>query len=288
MSNEVKAPWLGSYGVVPHTLTYPEGSMTAYLFEAAEKYPDLFAYEFEGHHVTYKVFQNQVRQAARALCAYGIRPGDRVSVCMPNCPQAVIIFYAINLVGAVANMIHPLSSEGEIAFYLEDSASVAAITLQQFYPKFVEVRKSYPLKKLIITSVTDALFGVMKFGYRLTQGRKISPVPEDAEGVIFWKDFLALGKSYFGDCEFPARAQDPAVILYSGGTTGKTKGILLSNRNFNALALQTVTMGNCFAPGSKILTVMPMFHGFGLGVSVHTALCAGGECILVPRVSVKL
>ncbi len=289
MSNaQVKAPWLSSYGVVPHTLDYAKGSMSQNLFDTADRLPDNVAYEFQGFETSFATFKQEIHRTARALYAWGIRPGDKLTICMPNCPQAIITFYAVNVIGAIANMIHPLSSEGEIAFYLEDSKSVAAITLQQFYPKFVEVRKQYPLKKLIITSVSDALSGVLKLGYNLTTGRKIAKVPETDETVIWWKDLLKLGDRHLGNYECHGKPTDPAVILYSGGTTGKTKGIVLSNLNFNALALQTVSMGNCFFEGAKMLAVMPIFHGFGLGVSIHTALCAGGQCILVPQVNVKL
>lgn len=287
-NSAVKAPWLSSYGVVPHTLNYASGSMSQNLFDTADRLPDHTAYEFQGFETTFATFKQQIHRTARALYAWGIRPGDKLTICMPNCPQAIITFYAVNVIGAIGNMIHPLSSEGEIAFYLQDSQSVAAITLQQFYPKFVEVRKQYPLKKLIITSVADALSGVLKLGYNLTTGRKIAKVPEEDETVIWWKDLLKLGDTHLGNYECHGKPTDAAVILYSGGTTGKTKGIVLSNLNFNALALQTVSMGNCFFEGAKMLAVMPIFHGFGLGVSIHTALCAGGQCILVPQVNVKL
>ncbi len=289
--SQVKAPWLSSYGVVPRTLEYAKGSMSQNLFDTAHRLPDKIAYEFQGFETTFADFEREIHLAAKSLYAYGIRPGDRVTICMPNCPQAIITFYAINVIGAVANMIHPLSSEGEIAFYLEDSRSVCALTLQQFYPKFVAVKKKYPLKKLIVTSIADALSGVLKIGYNLTSGRKINknaPIPENDPSVIRWTDFLKLGKNLLGNYECHKKPEDVAVILYSGGTTGKTKGILLSNLNFNALALQTLNMGNCFFEGAKMLAVMPIFHGFGLGVSIHTALCAGGTCILVPQVNVKL
>ena len=282
----LKAPWLKSYGVVPHTLDYPDISMVENVFAAARKTPDNFAYEFMGTEVSFREFTRQIHLTAKAFCAAGIKPGDKVTICLPNCPQALMCFYAVNLIGAVANMIHPLSSEGEIVFYLKDSNSVAAITLNQFYGKWEAVRREVDLKTLIITSVGDVLSGPLKLGFYVTQGRKIPPIPEDAP-IIWWKDFLRAGRDWLGNYEVKKKGADPAVILYSGGTTGKTKGILLSNLNFNALAMQTVAMGNCFFEGGSMLAAMPMFHGFGLGVNIHTALCAGGKCILIPRVNVK-
>jgi len=193
------------------------------------------------------------------------------------------MFYAVNMVGAIANMVHPLSAEGEIEFYLNDSESVAALTLDQFYGKFASIRRNTPcLKHLIIATVKDALKPLMKIGYALTQGRKIPKVPKDAD-VVLWKDFIANGRSFAGDPRVPREPNAPAVILYSGGTTGITKGILLSNLNFNALAAQIVATNPIYAEGDKMLAIMPMFHGFGLGVSIHSMLANGGCCILVPR-----
>ena len=201
---------------------------------------------------------------------------------MPNCPQTVIMFYAVNVVGAVANMVHPLSSENEIAFYLNESKSIAAITLDQFYGKFAAIRSKVNLANLIIADVKDALSPLMKIGYSLTAGRKIPKVPDDAP-VIRWNDFIRMGRSYTGEYKVKRDKLDPAVILYSGGTTGITKGILLSNLNFNALAAQIIATNPVFRPGDSMLAVMPMFHGFGLGVSIHSMLANGGRCILVPR-----
>ena len=187
------------------------------------------------------------------------------------------MFYAANMVGAIANMIHPLSSENEIAFYLNDSDSKVAITLDQFYPKFEAIKAKTGLKKLIIASVADALSPVMKLGYKLTEGKKIAKVP-DVDWVISWKQFIKDGEGVI-DYRVPRRPTQGAAILYSGGTTGTTKGILLSNLNFNALGMQIIATNPMFKPGDKMLAIMPMFHGFGLGVSIHSMLVNGGAAL---------
>ncbi len=279
----VKAPWLKNYGEVSPTLTYPTGTMWEQVLSVAEKYPSYCAYSFMGKKTTYKAFAEEVDLCARALRSIGITEGTRVTVCMPNCPQAVLLFYAINIVGAVATMIHPLSAENEIAFYVNDSESTVAVTLDQFYGKFAAVRDKMPkLKTLIIADIKDALSPVMKVGFAVTSGRKIPKIPDDAP-ILRWKDFLKEGKAYTGPYQVKKSAADPAVILYSGGTTGVTKGILLTNLNFNALAAQIIATNPIFSPGDKMLAVMPIFHGFGLGVSIHSMLANGGSCILVPR-----
>ena len=283
LDDKVKTPWLANYGKVPFHIQYPDGSMADLLQETAEKYGDYIAYDFMGRSVTYRRFMEEIDRLARAYAALGVKENDKVTICMPNSPQGVASFYALNRIGAIANMIHPLSSEGEIIFYLQDSQSVAALTLDQFYPKFAAIAQQVKLPKLVVASVGDALSPLKKVGYRLTVGRKMPAVPENAEGVVLWRDFLAAGDAYTGSYRVERKGDDPAVILYSGGTSGATKGILLTNMNFNALSRQTIAMDTNFQPGDKILAVMPMFHGFGLGISIHTFLTNGGRCILVPR-----
>ena len=280
-----KTPWKDYMGDVPMQLDYFQGSMFEAVESVAKKYPKNVAFDFMGKATTYAELIREIEICARSLKTLGIRPGDKLTIAMPNCPQAIYMFYAVNRVGGIANMIHPLSAEKEIEFYLNDSDSVAAITLDQFYGKFAAIRANTGIRNLIITSVADALSPAMKVGYALTQGRKIAPIPKDAP-VILWKDFKALsncGHNYAVKRE----AADPAVILYSGGTTGTSKGIVLTNLNFNALGQQVIAANQMFRPGDKMLAAMPIFHGFGLGVCIHTMLSQGGRCILVPRFTPK-
>lgn len=278
----VKAPWIKNLGSVPAHLDYFQGSMYDKVAEISEYYPDIIAYDFMGGKTKYKDFISKVDKCARALAAIGVKPGESVTICMPNAPQAVIMFYAVNKVGAIANMVHPLSSEKEIEFCLKESGSVVCLTLDQFYEKFEHIRPNVSLRTLILTSVKDALSPVKKKGYYLVEGRKIKKVPSNAE-IIWWEKFLLDGKKYHGTFHAERKAEDPAVILYSGGTTGTMKGILLSNLNFNALSQQIIATNPIYKPGDKMLAVMPIFHGFGLGVCIHTILSNGGRVLLIPR-----
>ena len=285
MSN-VDAPWFAFYGDVDPRLIYPDVSMYDMVERAANLYPNYQAITFMGKGANFSEMMQQIRLVARAFAAIGIKPGDKVTLCMPNCPQIVECFYALNRIGAIASMIHPLSSVGEIAFYIKDSGSKAVVTLDTFYGKFEEVRQQVSFDTLVLTSIKDALSPVMKVGFSLTEGRKIPKVPKNAD-VLLWNAFLKGAKKQDESCFVERKGADAAVILFSGGTTGVTKGILLSNLNFNALALQTCAMGHCVKPGARMLAAMPMFHGFGLGVCIHTMLTAGVTAILVPRVSVE-
>lgn len=278
-------PWLNHYGPVPHHLTYPAGSMSDAVTAHVHSKPEQEALSFMGRRITYRALGAHIARTARAFKGLGIRKGDRVTLCMPNIPQTVYCLYALNEIGAVVSIIHPLSAEKEIVFYLNEVESGTLVTLHQFYDKIMRVQQELPLKHLIITDIDDALAGIRKAAYRLAVKRKFPPV-QKAENLWLWRDFLALGEGQ-GDYKEPMAAGDGAVILFSGGTTGTQKGILLSNGSFNAVARQTVAMCNRPVQGKRMLAAMPMFHGFGLGVCVHTVLAEGASAILVPRFNVK-
>ena len=281
-----KMPWAPYVGELPLYLDYFEGSMFDKVAGIAAQYPDNVAFDFMGRSTTYRQMVREIERCARALKTIGVRENDKVTIAMPNCPQAIYMFYAVNLIGAIANMIHPLSAEKEIEFYLNESESVTAITLDQFYHKFESIRENTGVVNIIIASVKDALSKPVRAGYMLTEGRKIKRIPKDAP-VIRWKEFMRLSEHCFYKYKVDRASDDPAVILYSGGTTGTTKGIVLSNKNFNALGQQVLAANPMFEIGDKMLAAMPMFHGFGLGVCIHTMLSQGGRCILIPRFTAK-
>lgn len=286
MSKQVRTPWIDHLGDIPAHLDYFEGSMYEAVENIAAKYPNNTAFDFMGRSTTYKRMIDEINRCAKSLRTIGVRQGDRVTIAMPNCPQAIFMFYAVNEIGAIANMIHPLSAEKEIEFYLNASESVTAITLDQFYHKFEKIRANTKIVNIIIASVKDELSQPLKTGYMLTEGRKIQKIPAEAP-VIRWNEFMNLGKFCFWNYKVKTAADDTAVILYSGGTTGTTKGIMLTNKNFNALGQQVVAANPMFRPGDKMLAAMPLFHGFGLGVCIHTMLSQGGRCVLVPRFTAK-
>lgn len=279
---KVNTPWESSMENVPMHLSYFQGSIFEAIERTAKQYPKFIAFDFMGKSTRYDRFLKEIRICANALWSIGIRPGDAVTIAMPNCPQALIFFYALNLLGGVANMIHPLSAEREAAFYLQQSRSVALLTLADFYEKFSPICNETGVKHFIVASLQDSLPFPKNIAYGLAKGKVL---PQE-ESTILWKDLMALGHK--NTYTFPkAECDQTAVILYSGGTTGMTKGILLTNRNFNALGQQVAATNPMYRPGDKMLAAMPIFHGFGLGVCIHTTLMHGGRCILVPRFTPK-
>ena len=285
MGLSASAPWTKYYGETPASLNYPNLTMYQLLRQTAKQYPNSIAYDFKGKTTTYKAFMEAIDAAAKGLVAMGIQKGDRVTVCMPNSPQALACFYGLNRIGAIPSMIHPLSAPQEIAFYLNISESKAILTLDQFYGKVAQIidQLDNPCT-VLIAKIADALPFPLNVLFPLTKGGH-HPLPKT--GYTLWTDMIAKGKN----AQLPedtGKADDCGAILYSGGTTGTSKGIMLSNRNFNALGLQTIAAsGFGSVAGMKMLSVMPVFHGFGLGIGIHTALIGGATCILVPQFSVK-
>ena len=280
------APWTAFYGNTPAHLDYPHKTMYQMVAQAAVSYPSNTAYIFMGKKTDFVSFLRRIDAAAKGLYKLGIRRGDKVTICMANTPQAVDCFYALNRIGAIPNMIHPLSAAKEIAYYLNFSKSKAILTLDQFYNKVAEILPELENPcEILIAKVADELPFPLNLAYPLTKGGK-HPLPKT--GYRLWYDMVAAGK----DTVLPpdeGKWNDCGAILYSGGTTGTTKGIMLSNMNFNALGLQTIAAsGFGSVAGMKMLSIMPVFHGFGLGIGIHTALIGGATCILVPQFSVKV
>lgn len=284
------APWMKYYKGLPETLDYPQGSMFEAIRDYATSHNKLNknAYEFQGKGTTYAQFFTKLDNLAKAYTAIGIGYGDRVTVCMPNTPQGVDTFYALNKIGAIPAMIHPLSAVGEITFYINNSKSKAILVLDMFYEKVLEALKDVDHEvKVIVAHIKDELPFPLNMLYPLTVKDKPAPLPKDNKNVIDWKDFVAGGKKITSSPDKLPSKDETAVILFSGGTTGTSKGIELTNLNMNALGTQVGAGAGFPLEHLRMFSVMPLFHGFGLGVGIHTALTNGGTCILIPQFTVK-
>jgi long-chain acyl-CoA synthetase len=287
-------PWLARYGDAPRSLEYPRSSIFGMLEADAARHPTLPALEFMGKTTSKRALLERIVLASRALGAAGIRRGDRVIVCLPNIPQAVVAFYALSRIGALPAPIHPLSTPSEIAAFSRIASAHWAITLDGFFPRFAGIlggtdglRSADGPRRVIVCSIRGEAGFPLSLGYALGPGRAIAAVPY-GEKVLSWKRLEAEARGLPELAEpDPLGAEDAALILYSGGSTGEAKAILLSNLNCNALAAQTNAAGGPILPGEAMLSILPMFHGFGLAVGIHAILVHGGKCVLVPRFKAK-
>jgi long-chain acyl-CoA synthetase len=277
-------PWLRFYGSVPQTIDYPDLTLYGALAATARRVPDSVAWDFFGTTATYRELLDSVDRCAAALAAEGLRAGDRFLISMPTSPQGVIAFYAANRLGALPALIHPLSTAPEIAHFLDATGARMALTLDAFYGPLAAATPKKPLEKIVIARIPEYLSPLKKLGFWVTKGRKIPPVPADAR-VRAWSALLAAASPV---AQPPVGAtNDAAAILFSGGTTGLPKGIVLSSRNFIAEGMQAASWCG-MGEKDAILAILPIFHGFGLGVCVNAAFMAGGKSILVPQFSADI
>ena len=282
-------PWLKYYEEdnISENLEFPDCSIVDMIIQTAEKYPDNVAYSYYGHKVTYKNFVKKIEKTARALKNYGVKEGDRVTICMPNTPEGITMVYAVNMVGAVCNMVHPLSSEKELEYYIKIAESKYVLVIDAVFDKIYRIKDLAQLERIIVVRPSDGLGFLKQRLYRLLHVKKVRLPANDAR-VVLWEDFIANSYFYQGSYHEERGGQDPAIIMYSGGTTGAPKAVMLSNLNINAESIVDATMIRQIVPGANVLSILPLFHCFGLGVCIHTPLCRGMECNLIPAFSHKL
>lgn len=256
----------------------PECSMYDLLAQTADRHPDLYALYFEGRRTRYRELIQQIESAARAFQAMGVKKGDIVSVMAPNMPQVVYTLYALNRIGAVANMLHPLLSANEIHRIIRHTGSRLLVVLDQLYEKAESIPwESAEKPCVILLRVSDALPTAKSILYRCKEKHYT-----ESDNLLYWRTALRQA-AHLALQPVSVAAGDTAVILYSSGTTGTPKGAMLSNLNFNALALQSYdSLGINDITGMQVLSILPLFHGAGLGVCLHATLCYGMQVYLVP------
>lgn len=283
-----KRPWSKYYQEenIPQSIEYPDCSMVDMVIQSAEKWPDNVAYSYYGHKVTYKNFVKKIEKTARALKNYGVKEGDRVTICMPNTPEGITMVYAVNMVGAICNMVHPLSSEKELEYYIKVADSKYVLVIDAVFDKIYRLRDTAGLERIIVVRPSDGLGFLKKKLYNTLHIKKVR-LPVNDSRVVLWEDFIANSYFYQGNYHEERSGSDPAVIMYSGGTTGAPKATLLSNLNINAESICDGTMIRQIVPGATVLSILPIFHCFGLGICIHTPLCKGMGCILIPAFSHK-
>ena len=281
-------PWLQYYEEegLPSHIEYPDCSMVDMIMQSAERWPDNVAYSYYGHKVTFKNFIRKIEKAARALKNYGVKEGDRVTICMPNTPEGITMVYAVNMVGAVCNMVHPLSSEKELEYFIKVANSKYVLVIDAVFDKIYKLRDTAGLERIIVVRPSDGLGFLKKKLYNTLHIKKVR-LPANDSRVVLWEDFIANSYFYQGNYHEERGGEDLAVIMYSGGTTGAPKAVMLSNLNINAESICDATMIRQVSPGATVLSILPLFHCFGLGVCIHTPLCKGMGCILIPAFSHK-
>ena len=273
----------------------PALTMNESLTAMAEKRPDEKALSYYGKDLSYTELQAKIDTCARALVASGVREGDVLALCLPNIPAAVIVFYAANRLGCICNMIHPLSPPRLVGKHLTETDSsflfIADMAVNKLRPLLEELKGSPKIKDIIICGMADEAPAWKQPFFKL-QLRKNKAEKDLLAGTTSWKTFLKKAESVRVT---PARSKDHKSVcayLHSGGTTSEPKTIMLSDYNFNAIAYQAnqllgYPLSAPVPSGKSMITVLPLFHGFGLCIGMHTCLINDIKVYLLPRFSAK-
>ena len=291
MKKNINTPWYKYYDGVKQHLEYPDFSVYKLVEYTSFKHLNNVSYNYYGTKKTYYEFLKQIDEAARAYKELGIKHKDIVSIIMPNTPEAIISFYALNKIGAISNMIHPLSGENEIKSFLNNTGSRCIVVIDIALEKINNIIKDTKVKNIILVSASDSMPGYLTIAYKtmnfyqntLNMLKNLT----NKNKYIKWHDFIKMGKNYTKEIDDDFKGKEIAAILYSGGTSGEPKGVELTNANLNALAMQSFEACANLKEKDKVLAIMPIFHGFGLGVCIHTVQYFGGTSILIPQFSAK-
>ncbi|MCS6844171.1 MAG: long-chain fatty acid--CoA ligase [Caldilineales bacterium] len=277
---DVDRRWLRHYDPnVPHHLEYPRIPTYRLLDDSASRTPDAPCARFFNRQFTYRQIRDASDRFAAGLQRLGVQRGDRVALLLPNSPQFIVCYYGILKAGAVVVPLNPLYTERELTFHLTDSNAETLVTIPMFLEKAAGLLGHTPLKRIISSPLAE----FMPFPLSLVQGMRENRMARRAERREIVPISSLLGQSLPSGWR-PAEVSpdEMAVLIYSGGTTGVAKGIMLSHFNLVANAHQLQAWVNLDASG-RMLAVIPLFHGFGMSVTMNAPLLAGGEVVLIPR-----
>lgn len=286
----MEKPWLAHYPQeIPHHLNYPDKTLPDYLRETAAQFGGHEAIYFLGKTLTFREVYEQALTLANYLKKIGLQKGDRVSIMLPNCPQAVISYYGVLFAGGIVVQTNPLYTEHELEYQLNDSGATMLITLDMLYPKAAKAKAKTNVKHLIITSMKDYLPTVKKWLYPLMQ-RKQQPVMvkvEERSGQHLFSKIMAQPNATEPSVEINS-AEDIALLQYTGGTTGVPKAAMLTHRNLIANTLMCAHwMYRCDKGKESILGILPFFHVYGMTTVMNLAIVQAYKMILLPKFDVE-
>ncbi|WP_339162306.1 long-chain-fatty-acid--CoA ligase [Siminovitchia sp. FSL W7-1587] len=282
--------WLEHYpDEIPKTLTYEEKPVQQYLTEAAQRYPDKTAIHFMGKEMSYKEVYESSLKMANYLTSLGVKKGDRVAIMLPNCPQAFISYYGILYTGAIVVQTNPLYTERELEYQMKDSGAIVIIALDLLYPRVAKVKKETNLQHIIVTAIKDYLPFPKNFIYPFIQKRQtgmVVNVQHEGSQHLFPKVMAqSTAEPVTTDLDFE---NDLALLQYTGGTTGKPKGVMLTHKNLIANATACDAWLYKMKKGEEsILGILPFFHVYGMTTVLILGVMQGYKIILLPKFDVE-
>lgn len=285
---EYKRPWYKHYpSEIPQEIYWEKKPLHHYLKNAAEEFTDQTAIYFLGKELTFHELYEQTLKMANYLQKLGVQKGDRVSIMLPNCPQAVIAYYAILEVGGTVVQTNPLYTERELEYQMKDSGATLIVTLDLLFPKVSKVKALTNLKHIIVTSIKDYLPFPKNVLYPIVQKKQNNIVVqiEKSDDVHPWKQLL---KTQANELDIPINVEeDIAILQYTGGTTGFPKGVMLTHNNLASnTKMCSVWLHDCERGKESILGIIPFFHVYGMTTVMNLSIMEGYKMILVPKFEV--
>jgi len=277
-------PWLAHYDEgVPEFVDYEETCLPEFLDRSAQKFPNTMALLFQGYQLTYRELKDVVDRFAASLVDFGIQKGDSVAILLPNVIPCVVGYYAILKIGATAVMNNPLYTDRELEHQFNDSGSKLLITLDLLGNRMIDLRPKTSIKQIIYTSIGDYLPFPKNFLFPLVGKKKgLKADVKSAPDVYRWKDVLERldGEPPKVKLSF----EDTAMYQYTGGTTGVSKGVMLTHGNLSKQVQHLRAWFPGFNDGEEVLLgALPFFHVFGLSTAMNFCIYAGWGNILIPK-----
>lgn len=277
----IDKPWLKYYSEEAINTPLVDCTIYEYIYNNNQDKLDHVAMNYYGANITYGQMFKRVSCMASVLEEVGIKEGEAVTICTINGPETVCLLLAINKIGAVANMVYGSSTHEELKKHINDAKSSFAFTLDIFQEKFAKIAKEANLKQIIVTNLTQEMSILNRVGARLLKGMKILPLPKDPQ-FCGWKQFFGSAKNDSRTCH---DANAPAVITYTGGTTGGAKGAVLSSKAVTSTAQQYILSERNLQSDSIWMQVLPLFIAYGITCSMMIPLAVGMKQIIrIPMV----
>ncbi len=284
MKNYDEKLWLAHYEKgVPVSIKYEELYLPDFLENSAADFPNKTALNFQGYKLTYKMFYNMANRFSACLDKFGVKKGDAVAILLPNMIPCVAAYYAIMKIGAIAVMNNPLYSDRELEHQFNDSGAKLLITLDLLGNRMIDLRSKTQIKQIIYTSIGDYLPFPKNLLFPLVGKKKgLSAKVKSAPDVYKWKEVLSDSSSSPPKVELSF--DDVAIYQYTGGTTGVSKGAILTHGNLSKQVQQMASWFPTFKRGEEsMLGALPFFHVFGLSVVMNFAVYMGWKNIIVPK-----
>jgi len=287
LADEIQRPWLKNYDpVVSPTLNYKSIPLYDFLDNTAQKYPRRTAIVFNNWKINYQNLKKLTDYIAGNLKQLGIKPGDRVAIMLPNLPQTILTYWGVLKAGGIVVMTNPLYMEKEIIHHFNDSKAKFLITLDLLWPKISSLLPKLPLQKIFITKISDCLKFPLNLLYnlkRLKEGNAPS-IPFEQQKILPWKSLLKKNQNR---PKLPINPKhDLAALQYTGGTTGISKGVMLTHYNLGANVQQCIAMLYELKEKKQVLLgILPYFHIYGLTVCVNFPTAIGATLVPMPRFS---